>query len=505
MVFKKGEDAREWLSLGLASAQSGDPRDYDDAEYYLEWVLRSHPEPEQEVLAWYWLSRITTDVGRRRDCLENALAVRPTFPDARRDLAIMDGRLKPEAMRANPLASGVGVAIGEDGKISASQVRRFPCPKCGATVAYDPSYGIVRCQFCGTPVSAEGGVDEAAPDNAMSGDIAVSEQDWVAAIYTQTGHSWALPQQAALKCESCGATVTLGPAQISGRCAYCGSPQLIRVAAASMGELREPDGIIPFAIGKTHVIKAAQAWLAAESRKLGVPADLAGLATLQSGTPIYVPFWTFDIEGNVEWSGYIRPDDGLSLNNIDNAMNVGMTALGLFMGSPDMAARGVANIVANKVDQNLVHSTGWSVVSLDDALVPGTCSLPAEQLGRLAYDTKVAVPYREELLASWPAEVYTVPLGDASLGAREHAMKKVDKDIEMQTGRQVGGDIGAPALRVDRTGLTVISYKLLLLPVWIVMYIYKGQPYRALVNGQTGLVEGDVPRADGLLGKVFGR
>ncbi|MGA7732617.1 MAG: hypothetical protein WCD37_15265 [Chloroflexia bacterium] len=497
---------QELLTQGLASAQSGDARDYPDAEYYLEWVIRSQPEPEQEVLAWYWLSRITDDVARKRDCLENALAVRPTFPDARRDLAVLDGRLKPNAMRANPFASGVGVAIGADGRVTPAQVRRFPCPKCGVTVAYDPSYGTVRCQFCGTPVSAEGTVDEAAPDNLPAGDVAVSEQDWVAAIYTETGHSWALPQGVALKCESCGATLTLGPARISGRCAYCGSPQVVRVAAASMGELREPDGLIPFAVGKAGVIEGVQGWLAAQARRLGVPDDLARLSTLQSGTPIYVPFWAFHIEGNVEWSGYIRPDDGISMVDMDNAANLGMTALGLFMGSPDMAARGVANIAANRMDNNnLVHSNGWSVVSLYDTPVPATRSLPAEQVGKLEYDTKAAVPYREELLASWPAEVYSVSLGDASLVARERAMKKVDRDIEMQTGRQVGADAGAPALRVDRTGLTVMSYKLLLLPIWVVSYMYERQQYRLVVNGQTGAVEGDTPRADGLLGKVFGR
>jgi DNA-directed RNA polymerase subunit RPC12/RpoP len=409
-------------------------------------------------------------------------------------------------MRSNPSASGAGVAIGEDGQVAAAQVRRFPCPKCGATVAYDPSYGTVRCQFCGTPVSAEGTVDESAPGDKLAGDVAVSDQDWVAAIYTETGHAWALPQGVALKCEGCGATVTLGPAQVSGRCVYCGSPQLVRVAAATMGELREPDGMIPFAVGKSAVIERVQEWLAAQARKLGVPDDLARLSTMQAGTPVYVPFWTFYIEGNVEWSGYIRPDDGISPVGMDGAANLGMTALGLFMGDADIAARGIASMASSKWgNENLVYSTGWSVVSLYDTPVPATQSLSGEHLGKLEFDTKAAVPYREELLASWPAEVYSVSLGDASLTARERATKMVDRDIEMQTGRQVNADAGAPALRVDRTGLTVMSYKLLLLPVWVVSYVYEGESYRAVVNGQTGAVEGDAPRTDGLLGKVFGR
>lgn len=508
MVFQSGASAREWLSLGLAAAQSGNARDYEEAEYYLEWVLRSHPEPEQEVLAWYWLSRITADGARKRDCLENVLAIRPSFPDARRDLAIMDGRLKPDAMRSNALVSGAGVTLAENGTVAPAQVRRFPCPKCGATVAYDPGYEIVRCQFCGTPVSAEGTVDTAAPDNKAIGDIEVSEQDWVAAIYTETGHAWALPQGLALKCEGCGATLTLGPAQISGRCSYCGSPQMVRVAASSMGQLREPDGVVPFATGKSGVVQGMQNWLADLSRKLGIPSDLATLATLQSGTPVYVPFWTFDIQGSIEWSGLIVDDDfaGMSAGNLDGVLNLGVAVAGLALGSGDMAARGIANFATGKAEnRSHTHRTGWAVINLDDALVPATHSLPSDQLSKLEFNTRLAVPYKDELLASWPAEVYGISLGDASLVARERAMKMVDKDIYNQTGREVGSDYGAPPLRVDRTGLTVMSYKLLLLPVWVVTYIYRQQLYRAFVNGQTGQVSGAYPRTDGLIGRVFGR
>jgi hypothetical protein len=36
------------------------------------------------------------------------------------------------------------------------------------------------------------------------------------------------------------------------------------------------------------------------------------------------------------------------------------------------------------------------------------------------------------------------------------------------------------------------------------MYTYGGQIYRALVNGQSSAVEGDVPRKDGLAGKILG-
>src|SRR5690349_21574346 len=100
------ENAEDLLQQGLAAAQSGDPRDRDQAEYFLEWVLRTDSDLDQQTQAWYWLSRITDDPKRKHECLENALAVNPADPDARRDMAILEGRLKPENMRANPVQPG---------------------------------------------------------------------------------------------------------------------------------------------------------------------------------------------------------------------------------------------------------------------------------------------------------------------------------------------------------------------------------------------------------------
>jgi predicted RNA-binding Zn-ribbon protein involved in translation (DUF1610 family) len=502
MSFGKGS-ADELLMRGLAAAQSGDPRDHEEAVFYLEWVLRNQPEPHQEIEAWYWLSRLTDDPIRKRECLENVLAMRPTHPDARRDLAILDGRLKTSNLRTGPLQPAVPVATG--GQIDAGQVATFPCPKCGAKLHFDPSAGVARCQHCGAQADAEGKLIEDAQGGPEISTGMVSEQDWVAAIYTDEGHRWALPGESILQCGSCGASVTLAPSVISGKCPYCGAPQLVRVAAATMGELREPDGVVPFAVGQSGVQQAMHTWLEGQSKRMGVPSDLRDLATLVSGTPLYAPFWTFDVSGQIEWSGYIRADidiAGVGLDDFDTVMRLGGVAGLLLTGQYDIAAQGAAGMAAKKFDKsNLTYGSGTAVVLLDDTLVPASKSLPQEQVETLAYDTKKAAPYREELLASWPAEVYTVSMADASLTARERAMKEADKEVEIQT----GGTADIATLRVDRTGLAVMSYKLLLLPVWVVMYTYRGQAYRALVNGQSGAVEGDVPWSDNLVGKIMGK
>jgi hypothetical protein len=57
--------------------------------------------------------------------------------------------------------------------------------------------------------------------------------------------------------------------------------------------------------------------------------------------------------------------------------------------------------------------------------------------------------------------------------------------------RDIGGD--AQRIHAQQTSVNDIRFKHLLLPVWIGAYRYGGKPYRVLVNGQSGEVEGDRP------------
>jgi ribosomal protein L37AE/L43A len=503
MSFSRG-NATELLIKGLAAAQSCDQRDRQEAEFYLDWVLRTDADLDQQSQAWYWLSRVADDPARQKECIENVLAISPTHPDARRDKAILEGRLNPADMRVNPLASGTAVAQSQE--VAAQQSRRFRCPKCGASASYDLNVGMLRCQFCGTQLDEQGQAVEQVSPQTSGAEEAVSEQDWIAAIHTEVGHRWALPQDRVLQCQGCGATVTFAPSRASVSCTYCGSPYVTRVAE---GDLREPDGVVLFSGDASDAATQARKWLGEQAARLGVPDDLPDLATLQAPTPIYLPFWTFDMGGEVRWSGWVREDvdiAGVSLDELDNAARVGGIALGLFTGNFDLAAHTAGNMVAKKHDRSsMVHTSGAVGVVLDDVLVPATHSLPTEMLGKLKYEARRCVPYDEGVLADWPAEVYSVSMSDASLSARQQAIKEADAQVGLHTGQITPAS--ESSLQINRAGIAVISYKLLLLPLWVVEYTYRANSYRLLVNGQTGHVVGDPPPSSNPIGRfrMFGR
>ncbi len=53
--------------------------------------------------------------------------------------------------------------------------------------------------------------------------------------------------------------------------------------------------------------------------------------------------------------------------------------------------------------------------------------------------------------------------------------------------------MGMAEARVSSSEANVISYKHILLPVWLGIYSYKGQRRRVIINGQTGKVWGQAP------------
>jgi hypothetical protein len=127
----------------------------------------------------------------------------------------------------------------------------------------------------------------------------------------------------------------------------------------------------------------------------------------------------------------------------------------------------------------------------DDVLVPASDTLPQEWASALgSFHLDKLVPYDPGYLADWPAETYDISVADASIKARAKARKLVAKRL----GKQVG-DFGPGVAR-----LSVMSFKLIIVPLWIVRYSYEEErQYTVLVNGQTGVVQGEKP-SRGVLG-----
>jgi hypothetical protein len=136
------------------------------------------------------------------------------------------------------------------------------------------------------------------------------------------------------------------------------------------------------------------------------------------------------------------------------------------------------------------HVADRYAVSVDDLPVPASRKL-ARSLESLlpTYKLEALQAYDARYLADWMAEVYDVPMADASLEARSRAYQRY-KPI-------MAADL-APItnLRLSSANLAIESFKLVLLPLWTTTFRYDGQDYPLLINGQTSAVQGHVPHGE---------
>ncbi|MFO7630524.1 MAG: hypothetical protein R6W06_13635, partial [Prochlorococcaceae cyanobacterium] len=111
---------------------------------------------------------------------------------------------------------------------------------------------------------------------------------------------------------------------------------------------------------------------------------------------------------------------------------------------------------------------------------------------------KEAVPYDSAYLANWPTALYDISVSDASLRARQIVLKKGNKAAHMQALARVPN---IQDFQIYPSDITVLSYKLMLLPFWIANYRHEENVYTVVINGQTNRVSGQKP--SGLLKKLF--
>jgi len=106
-----------------------------------------------------------------------------------------------------------------------------------------------------------------------------------------------------------------------------------------------------------------------------------------------------------------------------------------------------------------------------------------------ARDPKGLVPYRPEFLSGFQAEAYQLTLQDGFPIAK----RSIDERLRALIRRDIGGD--QQRIHSVSTRYSQVTFKHVLLPVWISAYRYGDKVYRFAVNGQTGEISGESPKS----------
>src|SRR5262249_33598967 len=141
-----------------------------------------------------------------------------------------------------------------------------------------------------------------------------------------------------------------------------------------------------------------------------------------------------------------------------------------------------------------VTKTRWTSVSgevdhfFDDVLIYASQSMQGDLVGGLEpWDLPKLEDFKPEFLSGFQTERYTVGLREGFGKAREI----MDGEIRRLCCRDIGGN--HQRLHSVNTQHVGVTFKHILLPMWLAAYRYQDQPYQILINGRTGQVTGTRP------------
>ena len=337
-----------------------------------------------------------------------------------------------------------------------SDVRVFPCTNCGASLRFDPGVGNLTCSNCGT-VNDRPAVSESEQAAALE------ELDYLGHLARQESAAEVEVVQQLVTCPQCGATTQFDPHVVAAVCAFCATP-LVSVTAHAGRQIR-PRGLVPFSLNPAAAQELFRKWL--DGRWFAPNALKRTVRSVQGVRGVYIPCWTFDARTTSRY--------------------VGQRGIDRIESHTQRDANG-RTVVVSRTVTDWYPAAGTVHVAFDDTLVPASSSIP-EHLATVLHDWDISglVPAADDYVAGFTVEAYQIGLQPAF----EQAKQVFDEGILSA----VRSDIGGSHQRVHdvRTHYDDVTFKHILLPVWICSYMFQGKSWRVVVNGQTGEVKGDRP------------
>jgi DNA-directed RNA polymerase subunit RPC12/RpoP len=338
---------------------------------------------------------------------------------------------------------------------TAVKPRTYTCPGCAANLLFEPQDGCLTCPYCGRK--------EMIPESAEE----VQERSYADYLHPRSDQLKTLSATALeVKCDSCGAVVTFAPPEVAGECSFCG----VKIVAQpkSADPLVAPEALLPFGISSRQSSDSVKKWL---STRWFAPNVLKKLARQESIDGVYLPFWTYDAHTTSHYTG----ERGEHYYETETYS--------------ETDAQGNTVTRTRQVQRTRWYSASGKVSRwMDDILVPATISVSRPRLTSLEpWDLDALRPYEPAFLSGFKAQRYQVELPEGFEEAKTIMAPIIEDDVRE--------DIGGDEQRIDdvSTSYSAVTFKHILLPVYIGAYRFREKVYQVMVNARTGEVQGDRP------------
>ena len=331
-------------------------------------------------------------------------------------------------------------------------VLSFKCPCCVAPLEFNGDQGQMTCEYCGSTFTMEQ-VKEAQQADALEGEN--SEMTWSSSepemIQDEDG------KVTGYQCPSCSGEIIADENTAATECPYCGNQTII---PKSFEGMYKPDGMIPFAIDKSHAEEKLKEFY--KGKKL-LPDSFTDNNHIKAISGVYVPFWLASAKasGTVVFDAVKEKTENGPQGEVRVEDHYNVTR----RGTLDFSR--VPADASQKMDDALM-----------DSLEP--------------YEFDKIVPYDAAYFSGYMADRYDVKAEDI----KERVNRRIRSTFESEMRDTVKGYNSVTKKNdsvIVKDGKTEYAF----LPVWMLSTKYNDEVYTFAMNGQTGKISGSLPIDNG--------
>ena len=316
----------------------------------------------------------------------------------------------------------------------------YSCPNCNAQLTYLPDKMAIHCDYCGYEEKLIG---ETSNLENVFDSTEVEKNDWKDEVKI-------------VRCENCDAENVISVHDIATECPFCGSSQIVQIDQLPG---KKPDRVVAFRIAMEKARETFGNWI---KKKLYAPRKVKKEVPSIKVNGVYLPSWTYDADSISNYVGRLGKRYTVTVGSGKN----------------------------RRTETRIRWFTirGTEIVDFDDVLVNAGNKITSSQLSSVEpFNTNESFLYEQKFLAGFSAEHYKINVQIGWKNVQPKLREMIKRKILSHYVYDVVDYVKFEPMYKN------ITYKYVLLPIWIGKYQYNKKDYGFIVNGESGKVSGKYP------------
>lgn len=315
------------------------------------------------------------------------------------------------------------------------------CPLCGGKLVYSPADRALKCEYCG----GKGQIDMSKYGEELNFYDLINAEN----------NTWS-DETHVFRCNNCGAKTVISKNDISKKCPFCGTTNVVQTEELCG---LKPNAVLPFLLDKKQACESAVKWA---KKRLFSPRKFKKNVYPEEIDGNYLPAFTFDANTTTSYSGTL--------------------------GKTRTRTRRINGKTVTETYTQWFNISGTYSMAFDDVLVQASDTVRQKDINNLSpFETNSSQAYSSDYLLGFTATHYSKTGQDCWNYARGVMQSEVKAAILRQ---YVYDREGPVTLNMSCSDIT---YKYVLLPVYVGHYSFSKKIYNFFVNGRNGKVTGKAP------------